>query len=117
MKYITYVNMMNRHAVEGEYFHVILLTDDSTVRSLDRSRSFDNTSRFNYSCGSIISANACPSEAAAVQIVEEVHHHINCSPWIESPIINSNCIMGLRPDIRNVEILSLYLLLYTYINI
>jgi len=71
------LNMMNRHAVEGKYFHVILLTDDSTVRSLDRSRSFYDASSFHSSFESVISANACPSEAAAVQIVEEVHHHTN----------------------------------------
>jgi len=106
--------MMNRHAVEGERFHVILLTDDSTVRSLGRSRSFDNTSSFNSLFKSVISANACPSEAAAVQTVEEVHHHINGSLWIESPIIKSNGNLGSRPNIRNAGVLGLYLLLYTY---
>jgi len=100
IKHRTCVNMMNRHAVEEKYFHVILLTDDSTVRSLDRSRSLHNA--FNFigdtswiesptiksngimgsrpnirNAGVSISANACPSEAAAVQTVEEVHHHIN----------------------------------------
>jgi hypothetical protein len=74
--------MINRHAVEGEHFHVILLTDDSTVRSLGRSRSFIRKN-FHFlflqiiRFVSIISANACPPEAAAVQAVEEVHHHIN----------------------------------------
>jgi hypothetical protein len=81
-------------------FKFILLTVDSTVRSLDRSRSFDNASSFIggtswiesptiksngimgsrpniRNAGVSISADACPSEAAAVQTVEEVHHHIN----------------------------------------
>lgn len=73
------VNVMNRHAVEVKYFHVILLTDDSTVRSLDRSRSFHNASSVYSSLGSVVSANVCPSEGAAVQTIEEVHHHhITC---------------------------------------
>ena len=76
--------MMSRHAVEVDHFHVILVTDDSTVRSagsfsqlfihliINLFSSYNSLQLFIK-----IPANACPPEAAVVQTVEEVHHYIN----------------------------------------
>jgi hypothetical protein len=37
---ITFVNIMHPHAIEREYFHVILFTDRATFRLVGRSRSY-----------------------------------------------------------------------------
>jgi hypothetical protein len=73
------INMMNRHAVEVVHFQVILLTDDSIIRSFGRSRSH--------------SANVCHQEIIVAQAVEEVHHLIDHRFVFELVSVMTLCVM------------------------
>jgi hypothetical protein len=76
---LTCINMMNRHAVEVVHFQVILLTDDSIIRSFGRSRSH--------------SANVCHQEIIVAQAVEEVHHLIDHRFVFELVSVMTLCVM------------------------
>ncbi len=81
-RYKLWINSMNRQAVEEEHFRVILFTDGSTGRFIDRSRGHWCIKIFVFfffiiRCSNTSPANACQLEATTVYTIEETHYCTN----------------------------------------